>query len=73
MRRWLSCASVIRTWGDLPWRSDGGALPNFNIAVAVTDVFTEAMRKEDEYPLCNPRAEGIPRSSKRRPTRSSPK
>ncbi|WP_456474846.1 vitamin B12-dependent ribonucleotide reductase [Candidatus Pyrohabitans sp.] len=32
-----------------------GVLENFNISVGVTDAFMEAVRKDEEYPLINPR------------------
>ena len=32
-----------------------GVLENFNISVGITDAFMEAVRKDEEYPLINPR------------------
>jgi ribonucleoside-diphosphate reductase alpha chain len=32
-----------------------GRLTNFNLSVAVTDAFMEAVRRDEEYPLINPR------------------
>jgi len=37
-------------------KSREGALTNFNISVAVTDEFMEAVEKDDEYSLINPRS-----------------
>jgi len=36
-----------------------GILTNFNISVAVTDKFMEAVEKDEEYPLINPRTEEV--------------
>jgi ribonucleoside-diphosphate reductase alpha chain len=39
----------------IPAKSDEGLLSNFNVSVAVTDAFMEAVKKDEEYPLINPR------------------
>ncbi len=36
-------------------KSRPGVLTNFNLSVAVTEAFMEAVRKDEEYPLVNPR------------------
>ncbi|MEZ0343614.1 MAG: adenosylcobalamin-dependent ribonucleoside-diphosphate reductase [Caldimicrobium sp.] len=36
-------------------KSDPKVLTNFNISVAITDAFMEALRKDEEFPLVNPR------------------
>ncbi len=36
-------------------KSQPGELTNFNLSVAVTDAFMEALRKDDLFPLINPR------------------
>lgn len=36
-------------------KRSGGELTNFNISVALTDAFMDALRKDDEYELINPR------------------
>lgn len=40
-------------------KRDTGALENFNISVAVTDTFMQALRNDDEYELINPRTRRI--------------
>jgi ribonucleoside-diphosphate reductase alpha chain len=39
----------------IPAKGEEGLLTNFNVSVAVTDAFMEAVRKDEEYPLVNPR------------------
>ncbi|MGM0568270.1 MAG: adenosylcobalamin-dependent ribonucleoside-diphosphate reductase [Elusimicrobiota bacterium] len=38
-------------------KSEEGRLSNFNISVGVTDRFMEAVKKDEDYPLINPRTE----------------
>lgn len=38
-------------------KRDEGGLENFNISVAITDKFIEALKKDEEIPLINPRTE----------------
>lgn len=39
----------------IPAKGEEGLLSNFNVSVAVTDSFMEAVKKDEEYPLINPR------------------
>lgn len=39
----------------IPAKGEEGFLTNFNVSVAVTDAFMEAVEKDEEYPLINPR------------------
>ena len=42
-------------------KKDGHRLTNFNISVAVTERFMEALEKNQEYPLTNPRTKQVAR------------
>ncbi len=42
-------------------KSDPRALTNFNISVAITDAFMEALKKDEDFPLINPRTGKIVR------------
>jgi ribonucleoside-diphosphate reductase alpha chain len=43
-----------------------GVLENFNISVGITDAFMEAVRKDEEYPLVNPRNKEVVRHMRAR-------
>jgi len=45
-------------------KEENDALTNFNISVAVTDTFMEALEKDSEYDLINPRTKHSARSEK---------
>ncbi len=40
-------------------KRSGGELTNFNISVAITDAFMEALKKNEEYELINPRSQKV--------------
>lgn len=43
----------------IPAKGEEGLLTNFNVSVAVTDAFMEAVEKDEEYPLINPRSKEV--------------
>jgi ribonucleoside-diphosphate reductase alpha chain len=47
-------------------KMEEGELTNFNISVAVTDAFMDALKKDDEYDLINPRSRAVVRRMKAR-------
>jgi ribonucleoside-diphosphate reductase alpha chain len=47
-------------------KRDAGELRNFNISVAVTDAFMEALRRDGEYELFNPRTKEVYRKIRAR-------
>lgn len=40
-------------------KRSGGELTNFNISVAITDAFMEALKRDEEYELINPRSQKV--------------
>lgn len=40
-------------------KRSGGELTNFNISVAITDAFMEALKRDEEYELINPRSKKV--------------
>ena len=40
-------------------KAEEGTITNFNISVAITDEFMQAVRKDEDFPLFNPRTGGI--------------
>jgi ribonucleoside-diphosphate reductase alpha chain len=42
-------------------KKDAGELTNFNISVAITDAFMEALKRDTEYDLINPRSRAVVR------------
>ncbi len=47
-------------------KKDAGELTNFNISVAITDAFMEALKRDTEYDLINPRSRAVVRKLKAR-------